>query len=534
MLKRRILFASRNLFSTKSIMPGKKADSSSASEHESPKKKQKTSSITSELAASRLEAGDNILEFKGSRLGDGFKSRVRSLAGDAGTVLRECKGVLYWMWRDRRVQDNWALLYSQKMALELNVPLHVLCCVPPSHGEMTLRHYTFMIEGLREVAEECSDLDISFQVKSGAPPDIITSKFLTSHDLGLVVADFSPLREHRAWLEKIMKNLKSESVSVHQVDAHNVVPVWITSDKQEYAARTIRPKITKKLPEYLTEFPPVIQHPVQYKGKVPKPDFDKIYSSLEVDSEGWGVAPVSDFFPPGTEAGLENLQEFVTKRIKAYGSSRNDPNVTALSNMSPWVNMGQVSMQRAVLYVKKHGKSHSESVASFVEEAVVRRELSDNFCYYNKNYDNLEGATDWAQKTLNDHREDKREHLYTRKQLEEGKTHDDLWNASQLQLVKEGKLHGFLRMYWAKKILEWTKSPEDALKEGMRLNDRYALDGNDPNGYVGVMWSCAGIHDQGWAERAVFGKVRYMNYQGCKRKFDINKFIIKYGAKAYK
>lgn len=541
MLVRTTLFAHNNFFPKfcflKSTMPGKKAGSSSAcSDNESPTKKQKTSasSITSELAASRLDAGDNILEFKGSKLGDGFKSRVRSLAGDAGTVLRECKGVLYWMWRDRRVQDNWALLYSQKMALELNVPLHVLHCVPPSHGEMTLRHYTFMIEGLREVAEECSELDISFHVKSGSPPDIINAKFLTSHNLGLVVADFSPLREHRAWLEKIIKNLKSESVSVHQVDAHNIVPVWITSEKQEYAARTIRPKITKKLPEYLTEFPPVIPHPVQYKGKVPEPDFDKIYSSLDVDSEGWGVEPVSEFFPPGSVAGLENLHEFVTKRIKAYGSSRNDPNVTALSNMSPWVNMGQVSMQRAVLYVKKHGKSHSESVASFVEEAVVRRELSDNFCYYNENYDNLKGATDWAQKTLNDHRKDKREYLYTRKQLEEGKTHDDLWNASQLQLVKEGKLHGFLRMYWAKKILEWTKSPEDGLKEGIRLNDRYALDGNDPNGYVGVMWSCAGIHDQGWAERAVFGKVRYMNYQGCKRKFDINKFVIKYGAKAYK
>ena len=525
----------KSLVKQQSIMPGKKAVSSGASDHESPSKKQKTSPalISSELAASRLEAGDNILEFRESKLGEGFKSRVRSLAGDAGTVLRECKGVLYWMWRDRRVQDNWALLYSQKLALELNVPLHVLCCVPSSHGEMTSRHFTFMIEGLREVAKECSDLDISFHIKSGSPPDIIKPKFLSSHDLGMVVADFSPLREHRAWLEKIIRNLKSESVSVHQVDAHNIVPVWITSDKQEYAARTIRPKITKKLPEYLTEFPPVIQHPVLYKGKVPRPDFDEIYSSLEVDTEGWGVEPVSDFFPPGTEAGLENLHDFVSKRIKAYGKSRNDPNVNALSNMSPWVNMGQVSMQRAVLYVKKHGKSHGESVASFVEEAVVRRELSDNFCYYNENYDNLEGATDWAQKTLNDHRKDKRDYLYTRKQLEEGKTHDDLWNASQLQLVSEGKLHGFLRMYWAKKILEWTKSPEDALKEGIRLNDRYSLDGNDPSGYVGVMWSCAGIHDQGWAERAVFGKVRYMNYQGCKRKFDINKFIIKYGAKAY-
>jgi len=525
----------RPRFSTfNTIMPGKSGTKDDKND-ESPTKKMKLtdSQVTSELTAARLDCADSILDFKQSKLGEGFKSRVRKLVGDAGTLLRECKGVMYWMWRDKRVQDNWAMLYAQKMALELNVPLHVICCIPPRFGWMTIRHYTFMLEGLKEVEEECIDLEISFHLMSGNPADVIDSKLLSSHDIGLLVADFSPLREHRGWLEKIQKNLKSNDISLHQVDAHNVVPVWITSEKQEYAARTIRPKITKKLPEYLTDFAPVIKHPVAYKGKVSDPDFNKVYASLDVDVKGWGVEPVSDFFTPGTKAGLENLNEFVSKRIKAYGSSRNDPNVVALSNLSPWVNMGQISMQRAVLYVKKHGKNHSESVASFVEEAIVRRELSDNFCYYNENYDKLEGATDWARKTLNDHRKDKRVYLYSREQLEEGKTHDDLWNASQLQLIKEGKLHGFLRMYWAKKILEWTKSPEEALTEALRLNDRYALDGNDPNGFVGVMWSVCGIHDQGWTERDIFGKIRFMNYAGCKRKFDINKFIIKYGAKAY-
>jgi len=503
---------------------------------ESPAKKLKLSEdeegLRSLLAAERLECGENVLDFKKSKLGTNFKSRVRVLCGDDGAMLRECRGVMYWMWRDKRVQDNWALLYAQRIALELNVPLHVAVCVPPQLGEMTIRHYTFMLEGLKEVAEECSELNIGFHLLAGPPPDLLTPSFLSSHEIGLVVADFSPLREHLAWLGKVTKSLEPKSISLHQVDAHNIVPVWVTSEKQEYAARTIRPKVTKNLPEFLTQFPPVIEHPVDIKGKVGKANFEAVYNSLEVDTKGWGVEPV-DTFPAGTNAGLKNLKEFVDKRIKAYGGQRNDPNVAALSNMSPWVNMGQVSMQRAVLYVKKHGKSYSESVASFVEEAVVRRELSDNFCYYNKNYDNVKGATDWAQKTLNDHKNDKREYLYTRQQLEEGKTHDDLWNAAQLQLVKEGKLHGFLRMYWAKKVLEWTESPEVALKEALRLNDRYALDGNDPNGFVGVMWSICGIHDQGWAERAVFGKIRFMNYAGCKRKFDINKFIIKYGGKVY-
>lgn len=524
----RLLFSSLRL----SVVFNKRSFTMPANPAKKLKLSEDDKELSSLLSAERLQCGENVLDFKKSKLGTNFKSRVRVISGNDDT-LKDCQGVMYWMWRDKRVQDNWALLYAQKVALELNVPLHVSICVPPELGEMTIRHFTFMLEGLKEVAEECSDLNIKFHLLAGSPPDLLTNKFLSSHDIGLLVADFSPLKEQLAWLEKISDTVKSHNICLHQVDAHNIVPVWVTSEKQEYAARTIRPKITKLLPEFLTEFPPVIEHPVKYKGEATKSCFETVYNSLDVDRKGWGVEPV-DTFLPGTTAGLKNLNDFVDKRIKAYGSQRNDPNVAALSNMSPWVNMGQVSMQRAVLYVKKHAKSYSESVAGFVEEAVIRRELSDNFCFYNKKYDSIKGATDWAQKTLNDHRKDKREYLYTRAELEEGRTHDDLWNAAQLQLVKEGKMHGFLRMYWAKKVLEWTESPEVALKEAFRLNDRYALDGNDPNGFVGVMWSICGIHDQGWAERAVFGKIRYMNYAGCKRKFDINKFIIKYGGKVHK
>jgi len=486
-------------------------------------KKIKLDGIFLDVAEERLKAGESITDFRFN------KKRVRVLQGDEGELARECKGVVYWMWRDKRVQDNWALLYSQMKAIELNVPLQVLVCVPPSLGEMTLRHYTFMLEGVKEVEKECSELNIGFHLELGQPTEILTQGFLDKNKIGLVVCDFSPLRYHKAWMKSLEKKL---DVPIHQVDAHNVVPVWITSTKQEYAARTIRPKITKHLGEFLTGFPPVIPHPVDVSVKIALPNYEKVLAGLDVDRKGWGVDPVSTF-TPGTKAGLLNLEEFANKRIKVYGAKRNDPNEQALSNMSPWVNMGQVSMQRAVIYVKKKASSHSESVKSFVEEGVVRRELSDNFCYYNEKYDSLEGATDWAKITLNIHKKDKREYVYTRKELEEGLTHDDLWNAAQLQLVTEGKLHGFLRMYWAKKVLEWTESPEVALKEALRLNDRYALDGNDPNGYVGVMWSIAGIHDQGWGERAIFGKIRFMNYAGCKRKFDINKFIIKYGGKIH-
>lgn len=490
-------------------------------------KKLKTAGdIGRDLSEERQECAESITDFRFN------KKRLRILQGDDGVLQRECKGVLYWMWRDKRVQDNWALLYSQQVALQLNVPLQVCVVVPPALGEMTLRHYSFILAGLEEVGEECAELNIGFHVEVGQPSQVLTPAFLHHHSIGLIVADFSPLRYHREWVDEVKGSLP-DNVSLHQVDAHNIVPIWEASDKQEYGARTIRPKITKQLGEFLTPFPPVIKHPNDCTTKWPAPDFEVIEKGLEAERSGWGVEPVKTF-QPGTRAGLLNLQVFVEARLKVYGSSRNDPNAEALSNLSPWVNTGQVSMQRAVLYVKKRGKSHSESVASFVEEGVVRRELSDNFCYYNPKYDSIQGAADWARKTLKDHSKDKREYLYTRQELEEGRTHDDLWNAAQLQLVKEGKLHGFLRMYWAKKVLEWTESPEVALQEAQRLNDRYALDGNDPNGFVGVLWSIAGIHDQGWAERAVFGKIRYMNYAGCKRKFDINKFIIKYGGKVHK
>jgi len=175
--------------------------------------------------------------------------------------------------------------------------------------------------------------------------------------------------------------------------------------------------------------------------------------------------------------------------------------------------------------VREHGRSYSGGVASFIEEMVVRRELADNFCHYNEQYDSLAGAAQWAQDSLAKHAGDPREYVYTQAQLENAETHDDLWNAAQLQMVEVGKMHGFLRMYWAKKILEWTESPEEALRIAIYLNDRYELDGRDPNGYVGCMWSIAGVHDMGWTERQVFGKIRFMNYDGCKRKFDLPGFV---------
>ncbi|CAE7808952.1 phr [Symbiodinium sp. CCMP2592] len=242
--------------------------------------------------------------------------------------------------------------------------------------------------------------------------------------------------------------------------------------------------------------------------------------SLQVDRT---VGPVSkELFTPGAAAGKRRLEEFVRKRLTIFGKQRNDPTKQALSGLSPWIKFGQISAQRCALVVKKAAKGASKAGADdFLEESIVRRELADNFCWYNQNYDSLKGASAWAVETLKKHSKDKREYVYSRLQLEKAQTHDELWNAAQRQMVSEGKMHGFLRMYWAKKVLEWSKDPATALATAIYLNDRYNLDGREPNGYVGCMWSICGVHDMGWPERKIFGKIRYMNYEGCKRKFNV-------------
>lgn len=448
--------------------------------------------------------------------------RLRFLS-DSQKIKQGSEGVLYWMNRDQRIQDNWALIHAQWLALKEKLPLHIcFCLVVPKSKLSTLRHFSFMLKGLEEVSQECKTLGVQFHLLHGSPGDVLPS-FVSDRSLGAVVTDFSPLREPLQWLEDVKKKLPKD-IPFIQVDAHNIVPCWVASPKQEYAARTIRGKINKLLPEFLTDFPLVEEHPYT-ASKTAKPvDWAKTLASLQVDR----TVGETEWAKPGTKRGMAMLESFIDVRLKLFAAKRNDPNAAALSQLSPWIRFGHISAQRVALQVQRSGKKAGEGVAPFIEELVIRRELTDNYCFYNKKYDSVEGAYDWAQKTLKDHAKDKRPYLYTRELLEEAKTHDNLWNAAQIQMVTEGKMHGFLRMYWAKKILEWTSSPEEALSIALYLNDRYELDGQDPNGFVGCMWSICGIHDQGWAERPIFGKIRYMNYKGCLRKFDVAGFEKKY------
>lgn len=340
------------------------------------------------------------------------------------------------MARDQRVQDNWAVLFAQKLALKNKTPLHVIFCLTDEFLGAILRHFAFMLKGLDEVASECKKLNINFHLLRGNHTEEIP-KFVKHNKIGSLVCDFSPLRIHRAWVEGIKKALPKE-VPLVQVDAHNIVPIWITSEKQEYAARTIRNKINSKLSEFLTEFPPVMEHPHKAKTAPDTIDWKAVIKSVKADPSVGEV----DWLKPGYLGALEMLDSFINQRLKLFGTKRNDPTVNALSNMSPFFHFGHIAVQRAILEVQKHKSKAKESVEAFCEEAIVRRELSDNFCYYNPNYDNLDGITDWAKTTLDLHKKDKRPFLYNRQQLEESKTHDDLWNAAQNQLRVEGKMHG--------------------------------------------------------------------------------------------
>ena len=425
--------------------------------------------------------------------------------------------VIYWMSRDQRINDNWALLFAQQLALEKKRNLAVVFSVVPQFLEATIRQYDFMLKGLMEVERTLKKFNIRFFLLTGNPVDEI-SKLLKEVKGSILVSDFDPLKIKRKWKNEIAKKIE---IPFYEVDTHNIVPCFYVSPKQEFGAYTIRPKIHKNLPEFLDNFPKLKKMKTSNSFSSDLIDWESVYSSLKINDK---VTRVS-WIKPGEGAAHKTLKMFVEDRIDIYAEVRNDPNANVLSNLSPYLHFGQISAQRVALIIS--GLGNHPSTESFLEELIVRRELSDNFCYRNPDYDSFKGFPDWAKKTLNDHRKDEREFIYSLKEFENSETHEDLWNAAQNEMVNTGKMHGYMRMYWAKKILEWSKSPEDALKISIYLNDKYELDGRDPNGYTGCAWAIGGLHDRAWAERPVFGKIRYMNRNGAKRKFDIEEYIRK-------
>ncbi len=428
----------------------------------------------------------------------------------------EKKGpVLYWMSRSQRLYDNWSVEFARLLADEKGAGFGIVFTLVPEFLKATIRQYGFMLKGLKKVEALCGENNVPFTILPGLPQDVLPD-FINENNVSALVCDFDPLRVKRMWKRDLAKKI---TIPLYEVDSHNIVPCLYASPKEEWGAYTLRPKITKALDEFLEPYPEFIPRK-KTKLKFSAVDWDKLYASLKADM----TVPEVSWIRPGWDTALDMLEQFVSERLSDYDEKRNDPTTDFQSDLSPYLHFGQLSSQTAALRVKMHNFRNQNSEA-FLEQVIVRKELTDNFCYYNTKYDSFEGFQPWAKKTLNDHRDDKRDFTYTLKQFEKAQTHEDLWNAAQMQMVKSGKMHNYMRMYWAKKILEWSESPEQALKTAIYLNDKYELDGRDPNGYVGCAWAIGGVHDRAWGERKVYGKIRYMNYNGCKRKFDTSGYI---------
>lgn len=440
------------------------------------------------------------------------------------------EAVVYVMSRDQRVHDNHALLSAQAAAIEHSVPLYVLFNLKVVKNRAR-EHYNFMLTGLQEVAAELRSLHIQFIMTNGDAVENILLVAATTR-AGAIYFDFSPLKGSRDRAKKVASNFAGSTIVV---DTHNTIPVWVASDKREFAAHTMRRKVHLNLETYMIEPDAMVKHPIDAAIAVESISFKDAQSFIsQIPTRGITITAA-----PGEKAAAKHLEQFITHGLTDYAIKRNDIANDQQSGLSPYLHYGHISSLRVTLEVIKHSDrrpllfeevklaSHGETpsiydgVNALLEEMIVRKELADNFCFYEPNYMSLNSGPDWAQKSLAAHSGDVREHIYSLEQWENAQTDDLSWNAAQNQLRKTGKIHGYMRMYWAKKMLEWSETPEMALADCIYLNDSYSIDGGDPSGYVGILWSMVGLHDRPWFERPVFGTIRYMNEGGLKRKFDL-------------
>ncbi len=422
--------------------------------------------------------------------------------------------VLYWMQASVRTRFNHALEYAVQQANERRQPLLVCFGLTPRYPAANARHYRYLLEGLRDVSAALTARGIGFTLQlagEGGPPSV---PFALARDASLVVTDRGYLRTSRQWRAWLAERL---NVPLVQVESEAVVPVDAASRKLEFAARTLRPKVMRLLERYATSLdetaPRVKAHDLA-DGLDPR-DVDALLNTFRPDPT----------VPPGAETGGEvaaqaRLKDFLASGLAAYDMRRNDPLVDGSSRLSAHLHYGHISPLDALLAARQVG---GPGLAPFTEELVVRRELSFNLTEHNPDYDRYEGLPEWSRKTLEEHALDPRPQLFTPEQLERGETHDPYWNAAQRQMVQTGRMHNHLRMYWGKKVLEWTPTPQAAFDILMHLNDRYELDGRDPNSYAGISW-VFGRHDRPWARRPIFGTVRYMAASGVKRKFDADAY----------
>ena len=430
--------------------------------------------------------------------------------------VRDGKYVLYWMQAAQRSEYNHALEFAVRKANKLNLPVLAFFGITENFPGANLRHYFFMLEGLKKVRDAFEARGIQMVVRLQSPEAGIVE---LAKDAALVIVDAGQLRIQRQWRAAAAKKVKCP---LFEVETNLIVPVEEASDKENFSAGTFRPRITKQFNKYLVP----LKHTKPRKDSlglkiksVEIRNIEKIISKLNIDKS---VSKVESFHG-GTDEAKLYLRDFIKNKLNKFHILRNDPCENCVSNMSPYLHFGQISPLYIALEVLK---TNSPGKDAFLEELIVRRELSHNFVYYNNKYDTFECLPEWARKTLDVHSKDTREYVYSKEEFENAKTHDSYWNAAQKEMVITGKMHGYMRMYWGKKILEWTENPQTGFKIALELNNKYELDSRDANGFAGVAW-CFGKHDRAWQESRVFGKIRYMNAAGLKRKFDPDAYVQK-------
>jgi deoxyribodipyrimidine photo-lyase len=432
------------------------------------------------------------------------------------------KCVVYWMQRAQRGVDNHAVNLAVAVANALGLPLVVYFAGISNFPHANLRHYAFLNQGLVDVEEDLAARNIRFVMRRA--PHESHEKFLADARAAILIGDENPMREPMRWRKALAERI---GIPFYTVDTDVIVPSMLIG-KAQFGAYTIRPRLYKALPEFLVPY----ENPhAEHAWKMPKGfHADSVHEDM---TAGWKdldrtVKPVASW-KGGTHAAEARLKLFTGRMLREYDKKRNHPEVDGTSALSPYLHFGHIGPQTIALAVQKAAKGDKTLEAaqeSYFNELIAWRELAVNFVLYSPNtYDNAGCAEDWAKKTIAEHAKDERERLYTLAQLERGETYDELWNAAQIQMLRDGWMHNYLRMYWAKKILEWTPDVETAMKYAIHLNDKYFLDGRDPNGYAGVAWAIVGKFDRAWGDRPVFGKRRYMSGASTGRKFDSKAYI---------
>jgi deoxyribodipyrimidine photo-lyase len=435
--------------------------------------------------------------------------------GDPATSGR-C--VVYWMQRAQRSLDNPALDIAVQAANTLKLPCVIFFAPVPYYPHANLRHYAFLQQGIADIAELAQERNIGFVLRRFPQHSLI--KFCEEVQAALVVGDENPMREPREWRAIAARKLR---VPLWTVDADVIVPTKLLG-KEQYAARIIRPRLKAHFAEFLV---PCENTRAHHSWQPPQTLHQLDWHNVHDITEGWdldrSVAPVNSF-RGGTREGLRILHEFVTENLAHYPDRHNQAHENGTSRLSPYLHFGHIGPHTVALAVQ-NAKAPQTAKDDYLDQLITWRELSIAMVHYNPMYDTFECGEPWAHKTLAEHAKDPRPIQYTPQQLEHAKTYDDLWNAAQFQMVHAGWMHNYMRMYWAKKILEWSKTPQQAYRTAVYLNDKYFLDGRDPNGYAGIAWCMVGKFDRPWFPRPIFGTIRYMARSGAEKKFNTEKYI---------